>query len=59
MPTDVLQAIKRRHARERRSFWRDNAAIITVSIIGAASTIVRALQSESFVAALTTLGAMD
>ena len=53
MPTDVLQAFQRRRNRQRGEFWRDSALIVVLSCLGGAFTIVRALQSEAFVAALS------
>ena len=59
MPTDVLAAMRRRAAAQRQETRQDSSIILLLSISGALFTIVRAVQSEAFGAALIALGTFE
>lgn len=59
MPTDVLAALERKRATERRDNRRDQALIVLISVAGCGLTVLRALQSEVFESALIALGTLE
>jgi hypothetical protein len=59
MPTDVERLVKRKAAlqqHEERETWR---FLVLISVMGSVFTILKAIQSEEFMAALLAFGALE
>ncbi len=58
MPTDVYAAMNRKTLQQQQQ-RETTRFLILISLMGSAFTILKAVQSEEFMAALLAMGALD
>ncbi len=59
MPTDVLAAMKRNAAAQKRETRQESSIILLFSLSGALFTIIRAVQFEAVETALIAIGSIE
>lgn len=59
MPTDLLSAMSRKAAAQKRETREQTFLVVLISLSGAAFTMARALQSDAFELAVLALGVVE